>query len=128
MVKKVCLQAEIWPNEDNCKTLPQEWFLNYFLTPLLAFTVYFCFLHSFRHSISLVVELDKDNLKSGTLLFIKKAMPLTFLTAVFYIISLYFLSNYYQFNDAIIKIIFIGLASVTFPHILLEYLLEKNEK
>ena len=102
--------------------------LNYFLTPLLAFTVYFCFLHSFRHSISLVVELDKDNLKSGTLLFIKKAMPLTFLTAVFYIISLYFLSNYYQFNDAIIKIIFIGLASVTFPHILLEYLLEKNEK
>ena len=102
--------------------------LNYFLTPLLAFTVYFCFLHSFRHSISLVVELDKDNLQSGTLLFIKKAMPLTFLTAVFYVISLYFLSNYYQFNDAIIKIIFIGLASVTFPHILLEYLLEKNEK
>jgi len=95
---------------------------------LLAFTVYFCFLHSFRHSISLIVELNKDNLKSGTLLFIKKAMPLTFLTAVFYIVSLYFLSNYYQFNDAILKVIFIGLASLTFPHILLEYLLEKNEK
>jgi len=29
---------------------------------------------------------------------------------------------------AILKIIFIGLASLTFPHILLEYLLEKNEK
>ena len=28
----------------------------------------------------------------------------------------------------ILKIIFIGLASLTFPHILLEYLLEKNEK
>ena len=28
--------------------------LNYFLTPLIAFTVYFCFLHSFRHSISLI--------------------------------------------------------------------------
>ena len=26
------------------------------------------------------------------------------------------------------KVIFIGLASLTFPHILLEYLLEKNEK
>jgi len=25
-------------------------------------------------------------------------------------------------------VIFIGLASLTFPHILLEYLLEKNEK
>ena len=102
--------------------------LNYFLTPLFAFTMYFCFLHSFRHSISLIVELNNDNIKSGTLLFIKKAMPLTVLTAVFYIMSLYFLSNYYQLDNAILKVIFIGLASLTFPHILLEYLLEKNEK
>jgi len=102
--------------------------LNYFLTPLFAFTMYFCFLHSFRHSISIIIELNKDNIKSGTLLFIKKAMPLTILTAVFYVISLYFLSNYYQLDNAILKVIFIGLASLTFPHILLEYLLEKNEK
>ncbi len=102
--------------------------LNYFLTPLFAFTMYFCFLHSFRHSISLMVELDENSFKNGSLLFIKKAMPLTVLTAVFYILSLYFLSNYYQLNDAILKVIFIGLASLTFPHILLEYLLEKNEK
>ena len=102
--------------------------LNYFLTPLFAFTIYFCFLHSFRHSISLIVKLDKNNLKKGTLLFIKKSMPLTILTAVFYTISLYFLSNYYQLDDAILKVIFIGLGSLTFPHILLEYLLEKNEK
>ena len=102
--------------------------LNYFLTPLFAFTMYFCFLHSFRHSLSLIVELNKDSLVNGTLLFMKKAMPLTFLTAVFYIISLYFLFNYYQLDDAILKVIFIGLASLTFPHILLEYLLEKNEK
>ena len=102
--------------------------LNYFLSPLIAFTVYFCFLHSFRHSISLITELDENDLKSGTLTFVKKAMPLTFLTAILYIISLYFLSNYFQLNDAILKVIFIGLASLTFPHILLEYLLEKNEK
>ena len=30
--------------------------LNYFLTPLIAFTIYFCFLHSFRHSISLITD------------------------------------------------------------------------
>lgn len=52
-------------------------------------------------------------------------MPLTVLTAILYVISLYFLSNFYQLNDAILKVIFIGLASLTFPHILLEYLLEK---
>ena len=102
--------------------------LNYFLTPLIAFTLYFCFLHSFRHSISLITELNENSLKSGVISFIKKAMPLTILTAILYVVSLYFLSNYYQFNDAILKVIFIGLASLTFPHILLEYLLEKNEK
>jgi len=102
--------------------------LNYFLTPLIAFTAYFCFLHSFRHSISLIIKLNENNLKSGAITFVKKAMPLTVLTAILYVISLYFLSNYYQLNDAILKVIFIGLASLTFPHILLEYLLEKNEK
>ena len=102
--------------------------LNYFLTPLIAFTIYFCFLHSFRHSISLIVELNEKSFKIGAITFIKKAMPLTVLTAILYVISLYFLSNFYQLNDAILKVIFIGLASLTFPHILLEYLLEKNEK
>jgi len=102
--------------------------LNYFLTPLIAFTVYFCFLHSFRHSISLIAELNEKNFKIGAIAFIKKAMPLTVLTAILYVISLYFLSNFYQLNDAILKVIFIGLASLTFPHILLEYLVEKNEK
>ena len=102
--------------------------LNYFLSPLIAFTIYFCFLHSFRHSISLIYELDINDFKNGAHIFVKKAMPLTLLTAVLYMASLYFLSNYYQLNDAILKVIFIGLASLTFPHILLEYLLEKNEK
>ena len=40
----------------------------------------------------------------------------------------YVLVNYYVLDDAILKVIFIGLASLTFPHILLEYFLEKNEK
>ena len=102
--------------------------LNYFLTPLIAFTIYFCFLHSFRHSISLINELDANDFKNGAHIFVKRAIPLTFLTAILYVASLYILSNYYQLNDAILKVIFIGLASLTFPHILLEYLLEKNEK
>jgi Brp/Blh family beta-carotene 15,15'-monooxygenase len=102
--------------------------LNYFFTPLVAFTLYFCFLHSFRHSLSLITELDKYNFKNGLLIFIKKAAPLTILTAIFYLLSLYYLSNHYLVNEAIYKVIFIGLASLTFPHILLEYFLEKNEK
>ena len=55
-------------------------------------------------------------------------MPLTIITAVMCFIGLYLLNNIYDFNSSILKVTFIGLASLTFPHILLEYLLEKNEK
>ena len=102
--------------------------LNYYLTPLLAFTIYFCFLHSIRHSISLALELDKNNLLNGFKIFIKKALPLTILTGVICLISLYLISNGNNLDSSVLKVIFIGLASLTFPHILLEYLLEKNEK
>jgi len=102
--------------------------LNYFFPPLIAFTLYFCFLHSVRHSITLITTLDKKNFKKGTQLFIKKALPLTIITAVLFLIAVIFLSNYYESKESILKVIFIGLASLTFPHILLEHLVEKNEK
>ena len=102
--------------------------LNYYLSPLVAFTIYFCFLHSIRHTISLAIEMDNSNLKNGLKLFAQKALPLTVLTAILSLLGLYFLNNVYELNSAILKIIFIGLASLTFPHILLEYFLEKNEK
>ena len=102
--------------------------LNIVLTPLLAFTVYFCFIHSFKHSISLINLLDNKNFKNGVKKFLKKALPLTLITAILFIISVFILTNYYVLDEAILKVIFIGLASLTFPHILLEYLIEKNEK
>ncbi len=102
--------------------------LNYVFTPLIAFTIYFCFLHSIRHIISISYELNPSNFLDGVKAFIKKALPLTIVTAVLYLLAIVFLSNSYGLNDVIIKVIFIGLASLTFPHILLEYLIEKNEK
>ena len=101
--------------------------LNVFLTPVLAFTLYFCFLHSIRHSITLIFELDRS-FKAGFKKFISKAIPLTLITGIIFLIAIYFLNNFYRLDEAIYKVIFIGLASLTFPHILLEYLLEKNEK
>ena len=103
-------------------------FLNFTFSPLIAFTIYFCFLHSVRHSFSLIYEIDKKNFKNGFKKFSKNALPLTLITAIIFVISVYVLSNHYVLNDAILKVIFIGLASLTFPHILLEYLIEKNEK
>jgi len=102
--------------------------LNYFLSPILAFTVYFCFLHSIRHSFKLSNELNRINFIKGFKEFIIKAMPLTILTGILFLMSLLYLKNYYLLDSAISKVIFIGLASLTFPHILLEYLIEKNEQ
>ena len=101
--------------------------LNYFLSPILAFTIYFCFLHSLRHSFSLIFELS-NNFNRGAIIFIKKALPLTIATVLIYVITFYYLTNLFGIDEVMYKLIFIGLASLTFPHILLEYLLEKNEK
>ena len=101
--------------------------INFVFSPLLAFTIYFCFLHSIRHIISIVLELDEANFSNGIKLFIKKALPLTIITAILYLLAVFFIANFYGFNTAIMQVIFIGLASLTFPHILLEYLIEKNE-
>ena len=102
--------------------------LNFTCHPLIAFTIYFCFLHSIRHSFKLANELNKIDFKKGFREFLNKALPLTLVTAILFIVSLIFLTNYYILNEAILKVIFIGLASLTFPHILLEYLIEKDEK
>ncbi len=102
--------------------------LNFIFSPLIAFTIYFCFLHSIRHIISVSYELDKSSFSNGVKIFVKKALPLTVVTALLYLLAMLYLSNSYGLNNVIIKVIFIGLASLTFPHILLEYLIEKNEK
>ena len=102
--------------------------LNINFEPLLAFTIYFCFLHSIRHSLSLIKQMNKKSFKKGLIIFLKKALPLTVITALSFFIAVFLLNEYYLLSSAIIKVIFIGLASLTFPHILLEYLLEKNEK
>jgi Brp/Blh family beta-carotene 15,15'-monooxygenase len=102
--------------------------ININFEPLLAFTIYFCFLHSIRHSLSLIKDINNKNLKKGLVIFLKKALPLTIITGLGFLIALFLLNKYYLLNSAILKVIFIGLASLTFPHILLEYLLEKNEK
>ena len=109
-----------------------DWFtiiaLNATFSPLVAFTIYFCFLHSVRHSLSLIYEINKISFNKGLTSFLKKSLPLTFITCTTFIIGVYVLNNYFSLNSAVLKVVFIGLASLTFPHILLEYLLEKNEK
>ena len=102
--------------------------LNLVFEPFVAFTIYFCFLHSIRHSLlwsSKLLGKTKNSLK----VFLIKSFPLTLVTALLFITSVYLLYSYDSFLiGPILLVTFVGLASLTFPHILLEYLIEKNEK
>ena len=95
-----------------------------YLPLILAFSLYFCFLHSSKHIIGLSRELDSENIINGLKLFSIKAIPLTLLTAVIALITVYYLDESLSRN--IVQTIFIGLASLTLPHILLEILDRKK--
>lgn len=95
-----------------------------YLPLILAFSMYFCFLHSSKHIIGLALELDSKNIMNGLKLFTIRAAPLTVLTAIFAFLSLYFLNE--NINQNIVQVIFIGLASLTLPHIILEVLNRRN--
>jgi hypothetical protein len=77
-----------------------------------------------------VSKLDKTKLTTGIKKFLNMAFPLTALTGILFIFSALFMLNLNDsyLNSVLTRTIFVGLASLTFPHILLEYLLEKNEK
>ena len=94
-----------------------------YLPLILAFSLYFCFLHSSKHIIGLAKELDKQDIKNGLKLFSVKAVPLTCITALAAVLFVFLLSE--KLDENIIKTIFIGLASLTLPHILLEILDKK---
>ena len=94
-----------------------------YLPLILAFSLYFCFLHSSKHIIGLARELDKQDIKNGLKLFSVKAVPLTCVSALAAVLFVFLLSE--KLDENIIKTIFIGLASLTLPHILLEILDKK---
>ena len=101
--------------------------LNWTFSPLVAFTFYFCFLHSVRHSMGIIRLLGNDNWRKGTFLFIRHAAPLTLLTIFFYGIALITLSSSYTITQSVLNTIFIGLAALTVPHIIVEWIIERSD-
>ena len=85
--------------------------LNLFLSPILAFTLYFCFLHSIRHLFD-----EKIKLKFTTKKLIKATLPLTLITTIIMICIYYMIKD---FEYIYISLLFIILSCLTVPHMLL---------
>lgn len=106
-------------NEERRKTVFELLSLGiifYVLPPLLAFAFYFCFVHSIRHFKSIYASLS-DGISN------KNIYWLTFLFSIitWSIGGLLFVLNQgsIEIETSLLRIVFIGLASLTVPHMIL---------
>ena len=96
-----------------------------FLPPLLSFILYFCFHHSLRHYLE---ALGDSNLFDKKIPIARYALLFLFLTVAFTFGAILTLSTVTQISleSAIIKYIFITLACLTLPHLLLNIIYESK--
>ena len=89
----------------------------YLFDPILSFAIYFCFFHTFKHLKHLInnVYLHLPN---------KKFVLIS--TVFFTLISWFmgigltiYLAQNFTFYESFIKVLFIGLAALTLPHMIL---------
>ena len=89
-----------------------------FLTePLVAFSIYFCFIHTFKHVKSILKDTSKylSNNKFITI----TTISFTILTWVSGSLAIIYLHKSFSFDESFIKTLFIGLAALTLPHMTL---------
>ena len=86
------------------------------LPPLPAFAIYFCFIHSFNH-MKRVVPTLLNFMEKGKV--ISLMITLSVLSWLGGAVALYYILNLNIFPEAILKVTFIGLAALTFPHMIL---------
>ena len=93
-----------------------------FFEPLIAFSIYFCFLHSLRH---LFTEKKKLNLSFPRIFF--ETLPITLIT-LFFLSFVYIFINLEVVAYKYITILFISLASLTIPHMILVSIEKTNNR
>tara|TARA_B100000989_G_scaffold276993_1_gene237624 strand:- start:97 stop:915 length:819 start_codon:yes stop_codon:yes gene_type:complete len=89
----------------------------YFFDPLLSFAIYFCFFHTYKHLKHLIknIYLNLTNKK----FVIYSTLVFTLISWLGGIGIVYYLIQNFSLYESILKVIFIGLAALTLPHMLL---------
>lgn len=85
-------------------------------SPLVAFTVYFCLWHSFRHALHLSADLEPSGPRRAFCRFARLAWPTT-LGAIALGLAGYLLSGAPSAQIGVLRVVFIGLSALTVPHI-----------
>ncbi len=94
-----------------------------FLPPFQGFLIYFCFLHSIRHTLSISHETKKSYLN----LMVEAFLP-TLLSALWLIAMYYFLKEKGADLNTMYYLFFMGIAALTLPHMILVEGLSKLKK
>ena len=91
-------------------------FAFYFISPLVGFAFYFCCVHSLRHLLFLWRYL-KETLQSNY--FYLQAISFTISSWIMGGIAYWYCSEQMSGEAALLRVIFIGLAALTVPHMIL---------
>tara|TARA_B100001769_G_C21979481_1_gene526671 strand:- start:83 stop:595 length:513 start_codon:yes stop_codon:yes gene_type:complete len=97
----------------------------YVFDPLLSFTIYFCFFHTFKHLKHLLnnIYIHLPN-KKFVLLSTFCFTLISWLGGIFIVL---YLAQNFSYYESIIKVLFIGLAALTLPHMLLVDILYRKK-
>ena len=85
--------------------------------PLTGFALYFCFIHTFKH-IKAILSDTRKYLTNEKFVFLSTTI-FTILTWVGGCLAIIYLSSNFSFDESFVKTVFVGLAALTLPHMML---------
>tara|TARA_B100000900_G_scaffold252753_1_gene215409 strand:+ start:163 stop:978 length:816 start_codon:yes stop_codon:yes gene_type:complete len=85
--------------------------------PLTGFALYFCFIHTFKH-IKAILSDTRKYLTNKKFIFLSTTI-FTILTWVGGCLAIIYLSSNFSFDESFVKTVFVGLAALTLPHMML---------
>ncbi len=97
----------------------------YIFDPLLSFSIYFCFFHTYKHIKHLIKNIylhlpNKNFVIYTTILF-------TIISWIGGVLILTYLIQNFTLYESILKVVFIGLAALTLPHMILVDIFYRRE-